>query len=68
MRIENDWPRVLREKDVEAVRRVEADDLMIVYPDGKLGNKEQDINDIQSGALTADSWEVTDLKIHGTRQ
>jgi len=63
LRIENDWPRVLKEKDVEAVRRIEADDLVIVYPDGKLGNKEQDINDIQSGALSAESWEVADLKI-----
>ncbi len=63
LRIENDWPRVLKEKDVEAVRRIEADDLVIVYPDGKLGNKEQDINDIQTGALSADSWEVVDLKI-----
>ncbi|MGI9164921.1 MAG: nuclear transport factor 2 family protein [Pyrinomonadaceae bacterium] len=63
LRIENDWPRVLKEKDVEAVRRIEADDLVIVYPDGKLGNKEQDINNIQTGALSADSWEVADLKI-----
>ena len=63
MRIENDWPRVLKEKDVEAVRRVEAEDVMVVYPDGKIGTREQDINDIQSGALTADSWEVSDLKV-----
>lgn len=63
LRIENDWPRVLREKDVEAVRRVEADDLVIVYPDGKVGNKEQDITDIQSGALSADAWEVAELKV-----
>lgn len=63
MRIENDWPRVLKEKDLEAVRRVEADDLVIVYPDGKLGNKEQDVNDIQSGALSAEAWEVADLKV-----
>lgn len=63
MRIENDWPRVLKEKDVEAVRRVEAEDVVIVYPDGKVGNREQDINDVQSGALTAESWEVADLKV-----
>ncbi len=63
MRIEKDWPRIIREKDVEAVRRVEADDVLIVYPDGEPGSKEQDIKDIQSGALSADSWEVTDLKV-----
>ena len=63
IRIENDWPRVLKEKDIEAVRRVEADDVVMVYPDGKLGNKEQDVNDIQAGALSADTWEVADLKV-----
>jgi ketosteroid isomerase-like protein len=64
MRIENDWPRVLREKDVEAIRRVEADDIVIVYPDGQLGNKQQDVQDMQSGALSAEAWEVTDLKVN----
>lgn len=64
MRIENDWPRVLKEKDVEAVKRVEADDLVIVYPDGQVGNKQQDVQDMQSGALSADTWEVTDLKVN----
>ena len=63
MRIENDWPRVLREKDVEAARRVEAEDIIMVYPDGKLGTRDQDISDIQSGALTADAWEIADLKV-----
>lgn len=63
LRIENDWPRVIREKDVEAIRRVEADDGVFIYPDGTLGDKAQDIKDIESGALSADSWEVTDLKV-----
>lgn len=63
LRIENDWPRVIKERDVEAVRRVEADDAIFVYPDGTVGNKAQEIKDIESGALSADSWEVTDLKV-----
>lgn len=63
LRIENDWPRVLREKDVEAARRVEADDAIFVYPDGTAGDKTQDIKDIESGALTAESWEIADLQV-----
>lgn len=63
LRIENDWPRVLKEKDVEAVKRVEADDAIFVYPDGTVGDKAQDTKDIESGALSADSWEMTDLKV-----
>lgn len=63
LRIETDWPRVLKEKDAEAVRRVEADDTVIVYPDGSLGTKEQDVKDMESGAMSADSWEVVDTKV-----
>ena len=63
LRIENDWPRVMREKDAAAVRRVEADDIVLVYPDGKLGDKAQDLRDIESGAMTSESIEVVDLKV-----
>lgn len=63
LRIENDWPRVLREKDVSAVGRVEADDIVIVYPDGSLGSKERDLQDIAAGNLTADDIDTTDLKV-----
>ena len=62
-RIENDFPRVLKEKDSDAVDRVEADDIVVVYPDGTVGNKAQDMSDIKSGSLSADSWEVTDMKV-----
>jgi len=62
-RIENDWPRVIKEKDVEAVKRVEADDGIFVYPDGSVGDKTTDLKDMESGALSADSWEIMDLKV-----
>ena len=64
LRIEKDWPRVIKEKDAEAVRRLEADDVILVYPDGGTGGKEQDVKDIERGALTADSMEMTDLKVN----
>ena len=63
-KIENDWPRMIKERDGAAVRRVEADDIFIVYPDGSTGNKEQDAKDIESGALTFDSWEISDVKVN----
>src|SRR5437879_11546133 len=62
-RIENDWPRIIKEHDAAAVRRFEADDVVIVYPDGSLGGKDQDIKDIESGALSADSWEVAEVTV-----
>lgn len=62
-RMENDWPRVLKEKDVAAVGKVEADDIISVPPDGSLTTKAQDIKDIGEGNLTADSWEIMELKV-----
>jgi len=62
-RIENDWPRILKEHDAAAVKRVEADDIFLVYPDGSPGSKEQDIKDIESGALSADSWEISEVTV-----
>jgi ketosteroid isomerase-like protein len=63
-KIENDWPRIIREHDAAAVKRIEADDAVFVYPDGTAGDKAQDIKDMESGALSADSWEIADLKIN----
>ena len=64
IKIENDWPRIIKERDGAAVRRIEADDVFLVYPDGQTGGKDQDIKDIEAGALSADSWEIADLKVN----
>lgn len=64
LRIENDWPRVIREKDVAAAGRVLADDVVLIYPDGNVGTKEQDIKDIGAGAVTAESIQMADLVVH----
>jgi len=63
-RIENDWPRIIKERDGAAVRRIEADDVMIIYPDGTLGNKEQDAKDIEAGLFTFDSWDTREVKVN----
>ena len=39
-RIENDWPRIVKERDAAAVRKLEADDIMLVYQYGADGSKE----------------------------
>jgi hypothetical protein len=64
IKIENDWPRIIKERDGAAVRRLEADDIVIIYPDGNVGTKEQDAKDIESGNLTADSWEISETKVN----
>lgn len=64
LRIENDWPRVMKEKDGAAVRRVVADDAILVYPDGSTSTKEQDVKGTEAGMVTADSVEMADLKVN----
>lgn len=63
-KIENDWPRIIKEHDAAQVRRIEADDAIFIYPDGSLGDKAQDIKDMEAGSLSADSWEVADIKVN----
>jgi ketosteroid isomerase-like protein len=62
-RIEQDWPRIIKEHDAAAVRKIEADDAVIVYPDGSLGGKEQDIKDMEAGNLSYESWDISELNI-----
>ena len=63
-KIENDWPRIIRERDGATVKRVEAEDVFLVYPEGETGGRDQDIKDIEAGSLSADSWEITELKVN----
>ena len=63
LRIENDWPRVIKEHDGKAVRRVDADDVHLLSWDGSVSTKEDDAKFIESGALTADSIQMSDLKV-----
>jgi ketosteroid isomerase-like protein len=63
LRIENDWPRVMKERDGAAVRRIEADDVFLLSWDGSVSTKEEDAKFIESGALTAESVQMNDLKV-----
>src|SRR5258707_15125070 len=58
-RIENDWPRIHKERDAATIRKMEADDIILVYPDGVVGSKDQDLKDIESGAMSEESQEIS---------
>lgn len=63
LRIENDWPRIMKERDGQAVRRVDADDAHLLSWDGTVATKEVDAQFIESGSLTFESMEMSDLKV-----
>jgi hypothetical protein len=62
-RIEKDWPRILKERDGSAVRRIEADDIFLISFNGTVGSKEQDVKDIEAGNMTFDSWDISELSV-----
>lgn len=63
LRLDREWANVIKTRDVEAMRRIEADDVILTYPDGAIGTKAEDIRDIESGNLTAESFELLDAKV-----
>ncbi len=63
MQIEKDWTRILKSHDVEAMRQAYADDVVLIYPDGSLGSKETELQDLQAGLLTFDSWDFADTRV-----
>jgi ketosteroid isomerase-like protein len=63
IKLENDWAAAAQRHDVEAVRKILADDLVMTYPDGSTGTKAGELQDLESGAITADSWELADTKV-----
>jgi ketosteroid isomerase-like protein len=62
--LEYDWPRIVKERDGATVRKMEADDILLTYPDGSEGTKEDDIRDIEAGALANDPQEVIDVTVN----
>lgn len=62
-KLEREWAAGAQRHDAEAVAKILADDLVMVYPDGVTGNKSTELRDIASKAMTADSWELHDLKV-----
>jgi len=62
-RLENEWATAAQRHDASAVRKFLADDLVMTYPDGSTGSKTSELSTIESGAITADGWELLDAKV-----
>jgi ketosteroid isomerase-like protein len=63
IKMERDWAGAAKNKDADTVRRVLADDIVITYPDGQIGTKADEVRTVETGAVTADAWEVLDPKV-----
>jgi ketosteroid isomerase-like protein len=63
VKLENDWATAAQRHDANAARKFLADDLVMTYPDGSTGTKASELSVIESGAMTADAWELSDTKV-----
>lgn len=63
LQLEREWASSAVTRNVDAVRRIEADDITVTYPDGTTGTKADDLRDVESGALSAEAWDLADLKV-----
>lgn len=63
IKLEREWADAAKNHNGEAVRRIVADDVVIGYPDGAVGDKNLEVQTIESGAITADSFELVDPKV-----
>lgn len=63
IKLEKEWTAAEQRHDVEGVRRILADDLVMTYQDGTTGTKTSELTVVEAGSLTADAWELADLKV-----
>jgi len=62
LRLDKEWANVIKTRDLDALRRIEADDIVLTYADGTTGTKADEIRDVESGNVTVDSFEVLEAK------
>src|SRR5262245_20485274 len=63
MKLEREWADANKTHNSEAVKRILADNAVIVYADGSTGTKDDEMKTIESGSITADSYEMLDTKV-----
>ena len=63
IKLEREWADANKTHNSEAVKRILADNAVIVYPDGSTATKADEVKTIESSAITADSFEILDPKV-----
>jgi hypothetical protein len=63
MRIEREWYSAAKTHNAEAAKGFLSDNVVIVYPDGTSATKADEIRSIESGAMSADTYEMLESKV-----
>ena len=57
-----DWIDAVQKRDIATIDRILADDFVATLPDGRLMTKEQDIDELKTGAFTAESTTIDGVR------
>ena len=62
-KLEREWADSNKTHNSEAVKRILSDNVVIVYPDGSTATKADEVKTIESGSITAESYEILEPKV-----
>jgi ketosteroid isomerase-like protein len=63
MKLERAWADAVKNGDADTVRRVMADDIVVINPDGSSSPKAEEVKAIQERLVTIESWEILEPKV-----
>jgi ketosteroid isomerase-like protein len=63
IKLEREWADSNKTHSSDAVKRILADNAVLVYPDGSTATKADEVKTIESSAITADSFDIVDPKV-----
>src|SRR5947207_6874846 len=62
-RIQHDWADARLKRDGSFPRQIEADDFTVVWFDGRIVNKEEDVKSYESDDVTFTEFNIGDLQV-----
>jgi len=62
-RLEQDWADAVKEGNADTVKRIMADDIVVINPDGAASTKAAELEAIQAKTMTMDSWDIQEPKV-----
>jgi ketosteroid isomerase-like protein len=63
IKLEREWADAVKNGDADTVRRIMADDIAIINPDGATSTKAVEVDDVQARTFTIESWDISEPKV-----
>ena len=63
MKIQHDWAKARLKRDSSFPKQIEADDFTVVWFDGRIVNKEEDVKTYESSEVMFTEFKIDDLKM-----